>query len=107
MDMQIMPALLKTGVTLCLRQAGCYHVLAELRQEPTALPEKVEVPPPAKLNAIYSSDDVTFNYPQNWKLEEKRSKENIVNQVNVAPPEAHLATWVTHGLFFGPRPEDS
>ena len=32
------------GLTLCLRQAGCYHVLAEVRQEPTELPDKLQVP---------------------------------------------------------------
>ncbi len=87
------------GLTLCLRQAGCYHVLAELRQEPTELPDKLQVPAPANLTATYSSDDVAFNYPQNWKAEEKKNKDNVVIQVNIAAPEAHLANWVTHGLF--------
>lgn len=88
------------GETLCLRQSGCYRVLAEVRQEPTELPEKLEVPMPTTLTANYSNEDVSFNYPQNWKLEERRNKENIIVQVNVAPPEAHLANWFTHGFFF-------
>lgn len=87
------------GLTLCLRQAGCYRVLAEVRQEPTELPDKLQVPAPANLTAAYSSDDVAFNYPQNWRAEEKKSKDNVVVQVNIAAPEAHLANWVTHGLF--------
>lgn len=51
------------------------------------------------MTATYSSDDVAFNYPQNWKAEEKKNKDNIVTQVNIAPPEAHLANWVADGLF--------
>jgi len=87
------------GLTLCLRQAGCYRVLAEVRQEPTELPDKLQVPAPANLTAAYSSDDVAFNYPQNWRAEERKNKDNVVVQVNIAAPEAHLANWVTHGLF--------
>lgn len=89
------------GLTLCLRQAGCYHVLAELRQEPTELPDRLQVPAPANLTATYSSDDIALNYPQNWTTDEKKNKENVVIQVNIAPPEGHLASWVTHGLFLG------
>lgn len=35
------------GLTICFQQAGCYHILAEIRQEPTELPDKLEGPPPA------------------------------------------------------------
>jgi hypothetical protein len=86
---------------MCLRQSGCYRVLAELRQEPTQLPEKLEVSAPGELRVTYSDDDVACTYPQNWKAEEKKSKEKILVQINIAPPEAHLANWVTHGLFIG------
>jgi hypothetical protein len=89
------------GTTLCLRQAGCYHVLAELRPEPTELPDKLHVPVPAALNAHYSFGEVAFGYPENWKLEERKNKDNTVTQVNIAPADAHLANWVTHGLFLG------
>lgn len=89
------------GSTVCLRKAGCYRVLAEVRQEPTQLPEKFQVPAPGALTLTYSSDDVSFNYPQNWRAEERKNKDNTVASVNVAAPEAHLASWVTHGFFVG------
>lgn len=89
------------GLTLCLRQSGCYRVLAELREEPTELPDKLQVPPPADLTANYSSDDVKFNYPHNWKAEERKNNDNVVIQVGIAPQEAHVGNWVTNGLFVG------
>lgn len=89
------------GGTICLRKAGCYHVLAEVRQVPTKLPDKFPVPTPGALTLTYSSDDFSFRYPQNWKIEEKKNKENTVTTVQVAAPEAHLASWVTHGCFTG------
>jgi hypothetical protein len=89
------------GSTLCLRQVGCYHVLAEARQEPTELPEKLQVPAPTNSIATYSSDEIAFDYTQNWRAEERKNRDNIVTQVNVAPPEGHLANWVTHGFFCG------
>lgn len=89
------------GTTICLRKAGCYHVLAEVRQVPTKLPDKFPVPTPGALTLTYSSDDFSFRYPQNWKMVENKNKDNTVTAVQVAAPEAHLASWVTHGCFTG------
>jgi hypothetical protein len=89
------------GTTVCLRKAGCYRVLAEVRQVPKQLPAKFQVPTPGALTLTYTSDDVSFSYPQNWKMEEKKTNDNTVASVQVAAPEAHLASWVTHGLFTG------
>jgi hypothetical protein len=87
------------GTTLCLRQSGCYHVLAEVRQVPTSLPDKFQVPTPSTTLASYANDYADFGYPQNWKVEEKKNKEGTVVQWNVAPPEGHLGNWTTHGFF--------
>jgi hypothetical protein len=89
------------GTTICLRQAGCYHVLAEVRQVPSRLPNKFQVSTPDAATLTYSNDDFSFKYPQNWKTEEKKSEDNTVVTVQVASPEAHLASWVTHGFFVG------
>ena len=89
------------GRTLCLRDVGCYRVLAELRQEPSELPDLLHVPVPSSAMVTYSGNDVTFSYPQNWRVDERKDKDGVVAQVNVAPPEAHLSSWVTHGLFVG------
>lgn len=86
--------------TICLRKAGCYHVLAEVRPQPTELPDKLQVPTPGSLTRTYENDELFFNYPQNWQAEE-RKKDNVIISVNVAAPEAHLGTWVTHGFFVG------
>ena len=64
------------GLTMCLRQAGCYRVLAVVRQEPTQLPDRLNIPLPANLTATYSSDDVSFDYPQNWFIQERKNKDN-------------------------------
>jgi len=95
------------GTTVCLRKAGCYRVLAEVRHVPNELPDKFQVPTPGALTLTYSSDDFSFNYPQNWKAEEKRDKDNTVTAVQVAAPEAHLSSWVTHGFFTGHVPKFS
>jgi hypothetical protein len=90
------------GTTLCLRKAGCYHILAELRQAPTELPGKFTVPVPGALAPTYSNDDLSFAYPQNWSTEESKFKDNPRGQeVVVAPPEARLASWLTHGMIVG------
>lgn len=89
------------GTTVCLRKAGCYHVLAEVRQVPSELPEKFQVPSPEAPTHTYSSDDFSFNYPQNWKADERKNKDNTITAVQVSAPEAHLASWVTHGVFVG------
>lgn len=89
------------GSTLCLRKAGCYRVLAEVRQEPTELPDKFQVPKPGNLTLTYNNDDFSFSYPQNWRTEERKNKDDKLGQVGVAAPEAHLASWVTHGFFVG------
>jgi hypothetical protein len=56
---------------------------------------------PGIVTLTYGSEDFSFSYPQNWRTEEKKSKDNVLLSVNVAPPEAHLASWVTHGVFVG------
>ena len=89
------------GSTVCLRKAGCYRVLAEVRPDPTELPDKFQVPAPGSLTLTYSNDDFSFSYPQNWKTEERKNKDNTIGQISVAPPEGHLGTWVTHGFFIG------
>jgi hypothetical protein len=89
------------GTTLCLRKLGCYRVLAEVREAPKQLPTRVEIAKPDALSARYSGRDFSFNYPQNWKLEEKKAKDNTVAYVTVAPEEARLGSWVTHGFFVG------
>jgi len=89
------------GRTLCLRKSGCYRVLAEVREAPTQLPAKVEIAKPGILSARYSGRDFSFNYPQNWKLEEKKDKDNTIAFVTVAPEEGRLGSWVTHGFFVG------
>lgn len=89
------------GSTICLRKAGCYRVLAEARPDPTELPDKIDVPSPGILTSVYSNDAFSFSYPQNWRADEIKNKENTLVQVNVAPPEGHLASWVTHGFFVG------
>ena len=86
------------GSTICLRKAGCYHVLAEIRPQPTELPDKLQVPTPGSVTLTYGNDDFSFSYPQNWRTEEKKNKDNVLFSVNIAPPEAHLASWVTHGF---------
>ncbi len=89
------------GFTMCLRKAGCYSILAEIRQSPTQLPDRFQIPAPGALTLTYSNDDLSFSHPQNWKTEEKKSKDNVIVAVNVAAPEAHLASWITHGFFVG------
>jgi hypothetical protein len=89
------------GSTICLRGPGCYHVLAEIRPQPTALPNKLQVPTPSKVTLEYGNEDFSFSYPENWKAEERRNNEKLLVSVNVAAPEAHLSTWVTHGFFIG------
>jgi hypothetical protein len=89
------------GSTICLRKAGCYHVLAEIRPQPTELPDKLQVPTPGSLTMAYEKDDFSFIYPQNWRAEEKNNKAGVLLSVNVAPSEAHLASWITHGVLIG------
>src|SRR5579872_176217 len=90
------------GKTLCLRKAGCFRVLAEVREAPTQLPATVAIAKPDALNGRYSGKDFSFSYPQNWKIEEKKAKDNTtIAYVAVAPEEAHLGSWVTHGFFVG------
>jgi len=89
------------GTTICLRKAGCYHVLAEIRPQPMELPDKLQVPAPGSLTLTYGSDDCSFRYPQNWRTEERKNKDQVLVAVNVVPPEAHLGSWVTHGFFTG------
>ena len=76
-------------------------MLAEVRPQPTELPDKLEVPTPGDLTLTYGNDDFSFSYPRNWQTEEKKNKDNVLLSVNVAPTEAHLASWTTHGLFAG------
>jgi hypothetical protein len=89
------------GTSLCLRTAGCYRVLAEVREVPTQLPSRLETVKPGALSAHYDGSDFSFNYPQNWKVEERKAKDNSVAFVTVAPDEARLGSWVTHGFFVG------
>lgn len=89
------------GSTICLRKAGCYHVLAEIRPQPTELPDRLQVPAPGSVTLTYGNDDFSFSYPQNWRTDEKKNKDNVLFSVNVTPPEAHLASWITHGFFIG------
>lgn len=96
------------GSTLCLRKAGCYRVLAEVREAPTTLPDKIQVPAPGNLTLTYSNDDLSFSYPQNWHADEPKTKDNVRGlQVGVAPPEANLASWLTHGMLVGHVPQFS
>jgi hypothetical protein len=89
------------GTTICLRKAGCYHVLAEVRPQPTELPDKLQVPAPKNVALTYENADFSFRYPENWKTEERKNKDDVLVAVNVAAPEAHLASWVTNGFFTG------
>jgi len=43
---------------------------------------------------------ISFAYPDNWKLKEK-TKDNTVTSITVAPVQASLASWFTHGVFLG------
>ncbi len=60
------------GTAVCLRKAGCYRILAEVREVPTELPSKLQVPAPGNLTLTYGSDELSFSYPQNWQTEEKK-----------------------------------
>lgn len=91
----------ENGTKLCLRKAGCYRVLAEVRVDPDELPDKFQVPTPGPLTLKYSNGDFSFTYPQNWQTQEMRGKDNSLSSVNAAPPEGHLASWITHGFIVG------
>jgi hypothetical protein len=94
------------GSMLCLRKAGCYRVLAEVRQVLTGLPEKFQVSSPGNLTLTYTDDDLSFAYPENWLAEEPKNKDNTLRRkVSVMPQEAHLGSWVTHGMFVGHIPK--
>jgi PsbP-like protein len=90
------------GSTLCLRKAGCYRVLAEVRLVPNELPARFKISVPGSLSLTYSNNDMSFSYPQNWNTEEPKNKDDVLGrEVGVAPQEAHLASWLTHGMFVG------
>lgn len=89
------------GRKMCLRKAGCYTVLAEVRPFPQTLPDLLPVPRPGTLTMKYTSDDFSFAYPQNWQTQDIRNKDHSLSELTVAPPEGHLGSWVTHGFFVG------
>lgn len=89
------------GTKVCLRKAGCYRVLAEVRPVPESLPDKIPVPAPGALTKKYAGDDFSFAYPQNWDSQEVRDNNKTLRQVNVTPVEARLGSWSTHGFFVG------
>lgn len=91
------------GTTVCFHGGGCEHVLAEIRLVPTDLPHDVQVPIPGPLTATYNSDGLSFEYPQNWRV----SRKNGGAFIEVVPPEGHVGTWYTHGMFvrhYSPNP---
>jgi hypothetical protein len=77
------------------------RVLAEVRQAPTALPDKLQIPVPGALTQTHSNDDFSFTYPQNWQVEGKKRKGNSIGAVDVYPSDAKLGSWVTRGFFVG------
>lgn len=91
------------GTTVCFHDGGCQHILAEVRLMPTDLPHVVHIQPPGPLTATYDSDGLSFKYPQNWRI----SRKNGGTLVEVVPPEGHVGTWYTLGMFvrhFSPGP---
>lgn len=89
------------GNTLCIRTVGCSRVLAELREDASELPETFSVSRPGDLTLKYSNDFVAFSYPANWQTEEVKGKDKVITQVSVAPTDAHLGSWLTHGFNVG------
>jgi len=85
------------GKTICLRGAGCHTVLAELRLAPSVLPDKPEVPLPSASMAGYRGMGISFLYPANWNVTEKKA-DGAVSSLSVAPPEAKFDSWSTHGF---------
>jgi hypothetical protein len=70
---------------------------------PTDLPHSVQVPTPGPLTATYDGDGLSFKYPQNWRV----SRRNGGALVELVPPEGHIGTWYTLGMFvrhFTPGP---
>ena len=64
------------------------------------------IPPPGKLDNIYTLGTVSFHYPQNWQVLDKRSE----NDVLIGPPEGNirrgkerkkLPGTYSHGVLFG------
>jgi len=83
------------GTTICFHDGGCEHVLAEIRLVPTDQPHSVQIPTPGPVTATYDSDGFSFEYPQNWRVSRKDGGAFI----EVVPPEGHVGTWYTHGMF--------
>jgi hypothetical protein len=83
------------GTTVCFHDGGCRHVLAEVRLVPTDLPHSVHIPPPGPLTETYDSDGFSIRYPQNWRVSRKPGS----NFIEIVPPEGHVGTWYTHGIF--------
>lgn len=61
--------------------------------------DTLQVSPPGKPTEIYINAGFSFRYPENWRVEENKKDKQW--SATIAPPEAHLGTWVTHGLFVG------